>query len=192
MYTSNTYVPHRSPEPNPSFSRPLGLRVRVAIDTTQQILFGDAPSVVTDLAERLCVLAARVVVSDFRIHSQLERTVPAVIRNVRLSFWSCAKRAAFDCAAAFACGAKRRVIQPELAIEAANVALRIAELCGQVELRVRAEKLSSESCEGDRRSALRSMYRSQREARVRRLAEASLSDEEVAMIEREMNSGDRR
>ena len=186
MFTSTTYVPHRSPEPNPSFSRTLGLRVRVAIDTTQQILFGDAPSVVTDLAERLCVLAARIVVSDFRIHSQLERTVPAVIRNVRLSFWSCAKRAALDCAAALAFGAKRRVVQPELAIEAANVALRIADLCGQVECRVRAEKLSSESYEADRSSELRSTYRSRREAEARRLAEASLSNEEVAMIEREM------
>ena len=185
-YTSTTQARFQAAEPVPSFSRSLGLRVRVAVDTTQQILFGDAPSVVTDLAERLCVLAARIVVTDFRIHSQLERTVPAVIRNVRLSFWSCAKRAALDAAAALACGAKRRVIQPELAIEAANVSLRIAELCGQVESRVRAEKLSSESYEADRRSEFRAAYRIRREAEARRLAEASLSDEEVALIEKEM------
>src|SRR5262245_45593977 len=119
MFTSITQVPHRSSEPAPSFSRTLGLRVRVVVDTTQQFLFGgDGPSALTRLAERLCIDVARMVVCDFRIHSQLERTVPAVIRNVRLSFWSCAKRAALDAASVLASGAKRRVIQPELAIEA--------------------------------------------------------------------------
>ena len=185
MSTSTTYVPQRRPEPSPSLSRTLGLRVRVTVDTTQAILFGEAPSAITDLARHLCVLAARIVVSDFRIHSSLERTVPAVIRNVRLSFWSGAKRAALDTAAALASGAKRRVIQPELAIEAANVALRIAELCGQVESRVRAEKLSSDSYEAERRSAWRSMHRMRREAAARLAAEAPLSDEDVARIERE-------
>ncbi len=132
MHTSTTQPRNAGPEPLPSSSapRPFGLRVRVSLDTTQRFLFGDdGPSLPTRLAEELCVLVARIVVSDFRIHSQLDRTVPAVLRNVRLGFWSCARRAALDAASALACGAKRRVLQPCMAIEAANLALRLAGLC---------------------------------------------------------------
>lgn len=94
MYTSTTQPRNVGPKPQPSSStpRPFGLRVRVSLDTTQRFLFGgDGPSLPTRLAEELCVLVARIVVSDFRIHSQLDRTVPAVLRNVRLGFWSCAR-----------------------------------------------------------------------------------------------------
>ena len=97
MYTSTTQPRNAGPEPTPrlSGSPSFGLRVRVALDTTQQYLFGgDGPSLVTRLAEELCIQMARIVVCDFRIHSRLNRTVPAVLRNVRLSFWSCARRAA--------------------------------------------------------------------------------------------------
>lgn len=56
MYTSTTQPRNAGPEPNPSSTapRPFGLRVRVALNTTQQCLFGgDGPSVLTRLAERL-------------------------------------------------------------------------------------------------------------------------------------------
>jgi hypothetical protein len=72
---------------------------------------GDGPSVLTRLAEELCIQMARIVVCDFRTHSRLNRTVPAVLRNVRLTFWSCARRAALDTSAAPAAAAKRRVVQ---------------------------------------------------------------------------------
>ncbi len=110
MITSTTQPRNAGPEPLPraSVSTSFGLRVRVAIDTTQQYLFGgrgafpeetqslalghDGPSILTRLAEELCIQMARIVVCDFQIHSRLNRTVPAVLRNVRLSFWSCARR----------------------------------------------------------------------------------------------------
>ncbi|MEO8500937.1 MAG: hypothetical protein ABI565_08470, partial [Vicinamibacteria bacterium] len=69
MYTSTTQPRNAGPEPFPpsSGSHHFGLRVRVAIDTTQRILFGDdGPSLPTRLAEELCVMVARIVVSDFR------------------------------------------------------------------------------------------------------------------------------
>jgi len=183
MHTSTTQAPHPGPEPIPPSSRSFafGLRVRVAIDTTQRYLFGDdGPSVLTSLAEELCIQVARIVVCDFKIHSQLDRTVPAILRNVRIGIWSCARRAALDAASALACGAKRRVMQSDLAIKAANLALRIAELCEANERAVRCEKQVSESYERARRSEFAAMHRERREREARRRAEAeqSLSDVE--------------
>ena len=178
MFTSTTQPRNTSPEP--SSRRPVpesfGLRVRVAVSTTQQFLFGgDGPSVLTRMAERLCVDVARIVVRDFRIHSQLERTIPAVLRNVRLSFWSCAKRAALDAASALASGAKRRVLQPDMAIRAANLALRIAELCEECEVKVRVEKRVSESYHRAERSEIAAVYSERREREARQRAEAEES-----------------
>ena len=181
--TSTTQPRNDGPEPISSFSssRSFGLRVRVAIDTTQGYLFGgDGPSILTRLAEELCIQVARIVVCDFRIHSQLDRTVPAVLRNVRLSFWSCARRAALDAASALASGAKRRVMQSDLAIQAANLALRIAELCEANERSVRAEKQVAESYERARRSEFAAVRRErqEREARLRAEAEESFASTE--------------
>jgi hypothetical protein len=176
MFTSTTQHRSAGPEPLPrsSVSQSFGLRVRVAIDTTQQYLFGgDGPSILARLAEELCIQMARIVVCDFRIHSRLNRTVPAVLRNVRLSFWSCARRAALDTSAALAAGAKRRVVQSDLAIQAANLALRIAELCEKAEQSVRSEKQIVESYDRARRSELAAMRREQ-EARRRGEVEESL------------------
>ena len=174
MNTSTTQPRHGGPEPRPtSVSHHFGLRVRVAIDTTQRYLFGqDGPSILTRLAEDLCIQVARIVVCDFRIHSQLDRTVPAVLRNVRLGFWSCARRAALDAASALAAGAKRRVVQSDMAIQAANLALRIAELCENAECKVRSEKCVAESYERARRSEFASMHRERHEQEARRRAEA--------------------
>ena len=187
MNTSTTQPRNAGPEPAPRSSvSSFGLRVRVALDTTQQYLFGgDGPSAITSLAERLCIEVARIVVCDFRIHSQLERTIPAVLRNVRLSFWSCARRAALDAASALACGAKRRVVQSDLAIQAANLALRIAELCEKAEQDVRSEKRIVESYRRAAGRELSAACRERREAAARRLAETSLSDEDIASIENE-------
>ena len=182
MHTSTTQAPHTGPEPTPSSSslRPFGLRVRVSVETTQRCLFGtDGPSIVTRLAEELCVQVARIVVCDFRIHSQLDRTVPAVLRNVRIGVWSCARRAALDAASALAAGAKRRVMQSDLAIRAANLALRIAEICEANESSARAEKQVEESYERVRRSELGAMYRRRREQEARRRAEAEETSVEV-------------
>ena len=77
MYTSTTQPRNAGPEPlpRPAGSPSFGLRVRVALDTTQQYLFGnDGPSIITRLAEELCIQMARIVVCDFRIHSRLNRT----------------------------------------------------------------------------------------------------------------------
>ena len=180
MHTSTTQPRNSGPEPLPSSTapRPFGLRVRVSLDTTQRFLFGgDGPSLPTRLAEELCVLVARIVVSDFRIHSQLDRTVPAVLRNVRLSFWSCARRAALDAASALASGAKRRVLQSDLAIQAANLALRIAELCDECEQKVRQERIVAESYQRSARSEYAAMYRDRerRQQEARRSAEAEES-----------------
>jgi hypothetical protein len=178
MYTSTTQRRNASPEPASRPSVPsFGLRVRVAIHTTQGYLFGadHRSSALTRLAEELCIQVARIVVCDFRIHSQLDRTIPAVLRNVRLSFWSCARRAALDAASALASGAKRRVMQSDLAIKAANLALRIAELCEANERSVRAEKQVVESYERARRSEFAAMYRERREREARRRAEAEES-----------------
>ena len=185
MFTS-TQPRNASPEPSPrpSVSESFGLRVRVTVSTTQQFLFGgDGPTVLTRMAERLCVdvpqgqagALARIVVRDFRIHSQLERTIPAVLRNVRLSFWSCAKRAALDAASALASGAKRRVLQSDLAIQAANLALRIAELCEECEVKVRAEKRVVESYHRAERSEIAAVHRERREREARQRAEAEAS-----------------
>ena len=95
MLTSTTQPRNAGPEPpsQSSVSQSFGLRVRVALNSPQQCLFGgDGPSVLTRMAEALCIDVPRIVVRDFRSHSQLERTIPAVLRNVRLSFWSCAAR----------------------------------------------------------------------------------------------------
>ena len=165
MYTSTTQPRSAGPEPlSPcSGSHQFGLRVRVAIDTTQRYLFGDdGPSLLTRLAEELCIQMARIVVMDFRIHSQLDRTVPAVLRNVRLGFWSCARRAALDAASALAAGAKRRVVQSDLAIKAANLALRIAELCESAERKVRCEKQGVEDYQRAVRSEFAAMHRDRR------------------------------
>jgi hypothetical protein len=165
MYTSTTQPRDAGPEPLPptSSSHQFGLRVRVAIDTTQRYLFGDdGPSLLTRLAEELCIQMARIVVMDFRIHSQLDRTVPAVLRNVRLGFWSCARPAALDAASALAAGAKRRVVQSDLAIKAANLALRIAELCESAERKVRCEKQGVEDYERAVRSEFAAMHREHR------------------------------
>lgn len=178
MFTSTTQPRNSSPEPTSrsSDSPSFGLRVRVAVNTTQQFLFGgDGPSVLTRMAERLCVDVARIVVRDFRIHSQLERTIPAVLRNVRLSFWSCAKRAALDAAAALASGAKRRVVQSDLAIEAANLALRIAQLCEECEVKVRVEKRVAESYDRAARLEIAAVHRDRREREARQRAEAEAS-----------------
>ncbi len=177
MFTSTTQPRNASPEPTPRPSVPefFGLRVRVVLNSTQQCLFGgDGPSVLTRLAERLCIEVARIVVRDFRIHSQLERTIPAVLRNVRLNFWSCARRAALDAASALASGAKRRVVQSDLAIQAANLALRIAELCEECERKVRHERLVAESYQRSARSEHAAMHRdrARREQEARRRAEA--------------------
>ena len=70
MHTSTTQPRNSGPEPLPSSTapRPFGLRVRVPLDTTQRFLFGaDGPSLPTRLAEELCVLVARIVVSDWRV-----------------------------------------------------------------------------------------------------------------------------
>ena len=188
MTTSSTLPRNVGPEPTPrsSFSHSLGLRVaqgqagalRVTLDTTQRCLFAEGPSILTRLAEELCVSVARIVVCDFRIHSRLNRTVPAVLRNVRLSFWSCARRAALDTSAALAAGAKHRVMQSDLAIQAANLALRIAELCEKAEQAVRGEKQVAQSYEAVRRSDFAAMFRRQREARQRAETEASFSSNE--------------
>ncbi len=188
MYTSTTQPRNAGPEPHSSSSatqppapsdfsrRVFGLRVRVSLDTTQRFLFGDdGPSLPTRLAEELCVLVARIVVSDFRIHSQLDRTVPAVLRNVRLGFWSCARRAALDAASALACGAKRRVLQPCMAIEAANLALRVAGLCEAAERSVRIERQQVEDYRRAVRSEFATMRRDRREHEARRRAEAEES-----------------
>ena len=178
MYTSTTQPRNAGPDPlsQSSVSQSFGLRVRVALNTTQQCLFGGhGPSILTRMAEALCIDVARIVVRDFRIHSQLERTIPAILRNVRLSFWSCARRAALDAAAALACGARRRVLQSDLAIKAANLALRIAELCEDAEHSVRCEKRLAESYEQARRSDLAVMRRERREREARRRAEAEES-----------------
>ena len=165
MSTTQSRFTRHEPAPRGTESRPFGLRVRVSVDTTQRVLFGDdGPSLPTRLAEELCVLVARMVVSDFRIHSQLDRTVPAVLRNVRLGFWSCARRASLDAAAALALGAKRRAIQSDLAIDGANLALRIAEICETCERKVRCEKLGVEDYERAARSERAAAYRS-RESR---------------------------
>ena len=181
MFMSTTQPRNASPEPSPRSSVPqsFGLRVRIALNASQQCLFGgDGPSVLTRLAERLCVDVARIVVRDFRIHSQLERTIPAVLRNVRLSFWSCARRAALDAASALASGAKRRVVQSDLAIQAANLALRIAELCEECEQKVRQERMVAESYQRSVRSEYAATYRDrerrQQEGRRRAEAEESL------------------
>jgi hypothetical protein len=178
MFTSTTQPRNASPEPTSRSSVPesFGLRVRVVLNNTQQCLFGgDGPSVLTRLAERLCIEVARIVVRDFRIHSQLERTIPAVLRNVRLSFWSCARRAALDAASALASGAKRRVVQSDLAVQAANLALRIAEICEECERKVRHERLVAESYQRSVRSEHASMYRDRRQQEARRRAEAEES-----------------
>jgi len=178
MFTSTTQPRNASPKPSsrPSVPESFGLRVRVAVSTTQQFLFGgDGPSILTRMAERLCVDVARIVVRDFRIHSQLERTIPAVLRNVRLSFWSCAKRAALDAASALASGAKRRVLQSDLAIQAANLALRIAELCEECEVKVRAQKRVAESYHRAERSEIAAVHRERREREARQRAEAEAS-----------------
>ena len=178
MNTSSTQPRNSGPEPQSSSSAPraFGLRVRVSLDTTQRFLFGDdVPSLPTRLAEDLCVLVARIVVSDFRIHSQLDRTVPAVLRNVRLGFWSCARRAALDAAAALACGAKRRVLQPCMAIEAANIALRLAGLCENAERSVRIERQQVEDYRRAVRSEFAAMHRDRRAQETRRRAEAEES-----------------
>ena len=202
MYTSTTQPRNAGPEPHPSSTAPnpappdssrrvFGLRVRVSLDTTQRFLFGErgafpeetrslpsgheGPSLATRLAEELCVLVARIVVSDFRIHSQLDRTVPAVLRNVRLGFWSCARRAALDAASALACGAKRRVLQPCMAIEAANLALRLAGLCEDAERSARIERQQVEDYRRAVRSEFAAMHRERREQEARRRAEAEES-----------------
>lgn len=186
MYTSTTQPRNHGPEPHPrpAAAPTFGLRVRVALDTTQQYLFGgDGPSVLTHLAEELCIQMARIVVCDFRIHSRLNRTVPAVLRNVRLSFWSCARRAALDTSAALASGAKRRVVQSDLAIQAANLALRIADLCEKAEQSVRSEKQIVESYDRARRSELSAMHRDRREQEARRRAEAEVEEPELSGVE---------
>lgn len=173
--TSTTQPRNVGPRSSSPFStsQSFGLRVRVAIDTTQGFLFGgDGPSVLTRLAEELCIQVARIVVCDFKIHSQLDRTIPAVLRNVHLSFWSCARRAALDAASALTAGAKRRVMQSDMAIKAANLALRIAELCEANERSVWAEKQVSESYERARRSEFAAMHRERLEREARRRAEA--------------------
>ena len=179
MYTSTTQPRNAGPEPTsrPAGSPSFGLRVRVSLDTTQRFLFGgDGPSLPARLAEELCVLVARIVVSDFRIHSQLDRTVPAVLRNVRLGFWSCARRAALDAASALASGAKRRVLQPCMAIEAANLALRLAGLCEDAERSVRIERQQVEAYRRAAGSALSAVQRDRRTAQeARRRAEAEES-----------------
>ncbi|MBP6702240.1 MAG: hypothetical protein KA385_01980 [Vicinamibacteria bacterium] len=101
-----------------------------------------------------------------------------MLRNVRLSFWSCARRAALDAASALASGAKRRVVQSDLAIQAANLALRIAELCEQCEQKVRQERLVAESYQRTVRSEYAGTHRERerraQEARRRAEAEESL------------------
>ena len=59
-----------------------------------------------------------------------------------------------------------------MAINAANVALRIAELCEKAEQKIRVEKHVALSYEEARRSDLSAMYRERREREARRRAEA--------------------
>jgi len=73
-----------------------------------------------------------------------------------------------------------------MAIQAANLALRIAGLCERFEAGVRAEQRIEGSHENARRLELSASRRSCRESEARRLAEAPLSAEEIALIENEL------
>ena len=76
---------------------------------------------------------------------------------------------------ALASGAKRRVLQSDLAIQAANLALRIAELCEECEVKVRAEKRVAESYHCAERSEVAAVHRERREREARQRAEAEAS-----------------
>jgi hypothetical protein len=55
----------------------------------------------------------------------------AVQMNVRCGFWPLARRAALDLAAMLAPACKRRLVDHDLAVRGANLALRVSELCGK-------------------------------------------------------------
>ena len=175
--TSTTQPRNAGPEPLRASSTaraPFGLRVRVSLDTTQRFLFGDdGPSLPTGSPRSSAFSSPASSSRDFRIHSQLDRTVPAVLRNVRLGFWSCARRAALD-AARLACGAASRPSALH-GYRSRQSGLRLAGLCEDAERSVRIERQQVE----DRRRAVRSefaaMHRERREQESRRRAEAEES-----------------
>ena len=122
--------------PRPSFAAlsalDFGLRVRVEASSSQQTIFSGAENLsAQELTSELAVLVSRVRVRSFALRGQLEHVTSALMINVRCGFWPLARRAALDLAGLLGQARRRCWAHPELAVRAANAALRIAELCAK-------------------------------------------------------------
>jgi hypothetical protein len=124
----------RRPQPSPSALSLLdaGLRVRIEVEPLQRMIFS-APGNASehDLTDELAALVSRLRVHSFAVRADVEHVMTAVQMNVRCGFWPLARRAALDLAAMLAQARKRGLADHDLAVRGANVALRVAELCGK-------------------------------------------------------------
>ncbi len=107
-----------------------GLRVRVSASSPQRSIFPGAENLsVHELTSELAETVSKLRVFSYGLRAQLEEVTDALQTNVSWGSWRYARRAALDLAGLLASGHRRRLVYGELAVRAANAALRIAELC---------------------------------------------------------------
>jgi hypothetical protein len=120
--------PHRSAATLAALD--VGLAVRIEAHPSQRTLFSGAENLsLQKLASELSLMVSELRVRSFVVRSELEQLVSALLVNLRCGFWLLARRAAIDLGDSLAFARKRRLVDAELCIRAANCALRIAELC---------------------------------------------------------------
>jgi hypothetical protein len=123
------------------------VRVRSVLQSTQQYLFTgddcDAGALVR-LAEQFCTFVAQLTFQNFGVRRDLEHSVPAVLRNIRLGFWALAARAATDAAHLLGFAGSHGLAPRPLCSEAADLARRIAERCEEAHRRVRRQGLTAD------------------------------------------------
>jgi hypothetical protein len=111
-----------------------GLRVQVDLRPLQRTIFSGAENfTVRALTEELAETVSSLRVYSYAMRGQLQTVTSALLANVECGDWRYARRAALDLAGLLTVAHRRRVVEGEVTIRAANAALQVAELCVQEE-----------------------------------------------------------
>jgi len=110
-----------------------GLRVRVEVQPPLQrtVLSVSENLSVQSLTSELVEIVSGLTVYSYAVRGRLEQLTYALQSNVQFGAWSYARRAALDLAALLANAKKRGWVRGSLAMNGANCALRLADLCGR-------------------------------------------------------------
>ena len=109
-----------------------GLHVQVDLHPAQRAIFSGAENLtVQALTAELAETVSSLRVYSYAVRGQLQQVTSALIVNVEAGDWRFARRAALDLAGILGQARRRRVIEGEVAVRAANGAFRVAELCAR-------------------------------------------------------------